>query len=89
MAEFDVQDMDLFRRAFADPYYREVVKADEVNFLDTSVKLVRSMGSLKRIVDGGKVVVGLGSDVAKVWEEYEARSGKGEDDSVKEPGKVA
>ena len=58
IAEFDVDDLPAFGNAFADPYYVNVIKADEVNFLDPGTKLFRSGGVLRKIVDAGQAAQG-------------------------------
>jgi len=69
IAEFDVDDMAAFGKAFADPYYIKVIKADEVNFLDTEAKLFRSGGVLRKIVDGGAAAQGTEESFKKAEEE--------------------
>lgn len=49
--------MALFSSAFQDPFYVEVIKPDEVNFLDTTMKLIRTMGPLKPLISENKAVV--------------------------------
>jgi len=46
-----------------------VIKADEVNFLDPSAKLIRSGGVLRKIVDAGKAAQGTEESFAKAEEE--------------------
>lgn len=69
IAEFDVDDMAAFSKAFADPCYINVIKVDEVNFLDTSAKLIRSGGVLRKIVDGGNAALGTEESFSKAEEE--------------------
>jgi EthD domain len=69
IAEFDIDDIPAFGKAFADPYYVNVIKADEVNFLDTKAKLIRSGGVLRKIVDGGKAADGTEERYKKAEEE--------------------
>jgi hypothetical protein len=61
--------MAAFSKAFADPYYINVIKVDEVNFLDTSAKLIRSGGVLRKIVDGGNAALGTEESFSKAEEE--------------------
>ncbi|KAE9368061.1 hypothetical protein N431DRAFT_494912 [Stipitochalara longipes BDJ] len=69
IAEFDVDDLVAFGKAFADPYYINVIKADEVNFLDPNSKLIRSGGVLRKIVDGGKAALGTEESFVKAEDE--------------------
>lgn len=61
--------MKAFGGAFADPYYVEVIKADEKNFLDPEAKLVRIMGPLKQVVADGKAVVDVSKE-ENVFQKY-------------------
>jgi hypothetical protein len=72
--------MAAFGKAFADPYYINVIKADEVNFLDTNAKLIRSGGVLRKIVDGRRAALGTEesfrkaeAEMKKFTEEWNAR----------------
>jgi EthD domain len=69
IAQFDVDDIPAFGKAFSDPYYINVIKADEVNFLDTKAKLIRSGGVLRKVVDGGKAAEGTEESFRKAEEE--------------------
>jgi Skp family chaperone for outer membrane proteins len=46
-----------------------VIKADEVNFLDTKAKLIRSGGVLRKVVDGRKAAEGTEESFRKAEEE--------------------
>lgn len=50
--------MATFGKAFSDPYYVNVVQKDQANFLHPDAKIIRSMGVLKKFVDGGKAAGG-------------------------------
>jgi hypothetical protein len=69
IAEFDVDDLPAFGKAFSDPYYINVIKADEVNFLDTKAKLIRSRGVLRKVVDGRKAAERTEESFRKAEEE--------------------
>jgi hypothetical protein len=79
IAQFDVVDMKTFGGAFADPYYVEVIKADEKNFLDPSARLIRTMGPLKEVVSDGKAVgdVSKEASVLKNYTIERSTEGKG------------
>jgi len=64
-----VTDVKVFGKAFTDPYYIKVIKADEVNFLDTTAEPRRTIGPLKMIVDGGKAVIDVEKE-QKVFDEF-------------------
>jgi hypothetical protein len=51
--------METFGKAFADPYWVEVIEADQKNFLDPDAKVIRTMGPLKQIVADRKAVVDI------------------------------
>jgi hypothetical protein len=69
IAQFDVDDIPAFGKAFSDPYYIDVIKADEVNFIDTKAKLIMSRGVLRKVVDGGKAAEGTEESFRKAEEE--------------------
>jgi len=68
-AQFDVADMEAFGKAFADPYWVEVIEADQKNFLDPDAKIIRTMGPLKQIVADRKAIVGVTKE-SEMLEEY-------------------
>jgi hypothetical protein len=63
--------MAAFSKAFKDPYYIYVIKADEVNFLDTKSRLIRSGGVLKKIVEGRQAALGTEESFKRAKEEME------------------
>lgn len=76
MAELEVENFEKFTAACADPYYLNVIKPDEINFLDsksTEVIGASTMGVSKKIVEGGRALIDT-SKVMSVWEEWEGKS---------------
>lgn len=76
MAEVEVETFDQFTAACTDPYYLNVIKPDEINFLDSkSIEVIgaSTMGVSKKIVEGGKALIDT-SKVMSVWEEWERNS---------------
>ena len=76
MAEIEVENFEKFTAACTDPYYLNVIKPDEINFLDSkSIEVIgaSTMGVSKRIVEGGKALIDT-SNVMSVWEEWERNS---------------
>lgn len=76
MAELEVESFEKFTVACTDPYYLNVIKPDEINFLDsksTEIIGASTMGVSRKIVEGGKALIDI-SKVMSVWEEWEAKS---------------
>lgn len=76
MAELEVESFERFTAACTDPYYLNVIKPDENNFLDsksTEVIGASTMGISKIVVEGGKALIDT-SKVMSVWEEWEKNS---------------
>lgn len=76
MADFEVDNLGKFTAAFSDPYYLNVIKPDEANFLDsksTEVIGARTMGITKKIVEDGKAQIDTSNTMA-LWKEWEERS---------------
>lgn len=76
MVELEVESFDRFTAACTDPYFLNVLKPDEINFLDsksTEVIGASTMGVSKKIVEGGKAMIDT-SKVMSVWEEWERGS---------------
>ena len=76
MAEVVVETFDQFTAACTDPYYLNVIKPDEINFLDSkSIEVIgaSTMGVSKKIVEDGKALIDT-SKVMSVWEEWERNS---------------
>ncbi|MCJ1424701.1 hypothetical protein MMC29_002589 [Sticta canariensis] len=76
MAEVEVKTFDQFTAACTDPYYLNVIKPDEINFLDSkSIEVIgaSTMGVSKKIVEEGKALIDT-SKVMSVWEEWERNS---------------
>lgn len=76
MAELEVESLEKFTAACSDPYYLNVIKPDEIKFLDsksTQVIVTSTMGVSKKIVEDGKALVDT-SEVMSVWEEWEGAS---------------
>jgi hypothetical protein len=91
IAQFDVGDIPEFGKGFSDPYYINVIKADEGNFLDTKAKIIRSGGILRKVVDGGKAAEGMEDsfkkaeeDMKKFKEEWDAREKQVEEEGKNE-----
>ncbi|MCJ1267631.1 hypothetical protein MMC22_007517 [Lobaria immixta] len=78
MAELEVENFEMFTAACSDPYYLNVIKPDEIHFLDSkSIEVIgaTTMGVSKKIVEGGKALIDT-SKVMSVWEEWEGNPKK-------------
>ncbi|MCJ1467526.1 hypothetical protein MMC07_006151 [Pseudocyphellaria aurata] len=73
MVELEVESLEKFTAACKDPYFVNVIKPDEINFLDsksTEAIGASTMGISKKIVEGGHAMIDT-SKVMSVWEEWE------------------
>ena len=83
IAVFEAPSEEILGKAFADPFWAEVVAGDVKNFTDhdglfQNGIIANYMGKMTTAVKDGKSVIGEeGKEGRRIWEEYQAKRGGG------------